>query len=95
MARSAQDEAMKRAMVSDLKLHLSAYLAEVRRGASVIVCDRATPIARLVPYDDEERDGFEVVAASRPVTDLAKVRRVRPKRGIDVVRLLREDRDAR
>jgi prevent-host-death family protein len=86
---------MKKAMVSDLKVHLSAYLAEVRRGESVIVCDRTTPIARLVPYAPEENDGFDVLAASRPVSDLKKVRRVRPKRPIDVVRLLREDRDAR
>ena len=86
---------MKRAMVSDLKAHLSAYLAEVRRGESVLVCDRTTPIARLVPYESEENEGFDVLPASRPVADLKKVRRVRPKRPIDVVRLLREDRDAR
>lgn len=86
---------MKRAMVSELKAHLSAYLADVRRGQSVIVCDRATPIARLVPYAPDEADGFEVVPASLPVSGLKKIRGVRPKRSIDVVRLLREDRDAR
>ncbi len=86
---------MKRAMVSELKLHLSAYLADVRRGESVVVCDRSTPIARLVPYEDDQREGFEVVAASRPAAELEKLERVRPKRRIDVVRLLREDRDAR
>jgi len=93
--RSDHDKTMKRAMVSDLKVHLSAYLAEVRRGESVVVCDRTTPIARLVPYEPEENEGFDVLPASRPVTDLKKVRRVRPRRPIDVVRLLREDRDAR
>jgi len=93
--RSDHDETMKRAMVSELKARLSAYLAEVRRGESVVVCDRTTPIARLVPYEPEENEGFDVLPASRPVTDLKKVRRVRPKRPIDVVRLLREDRDAR
>lgn len=40
---------MKSAKVSELKAHLSAYLAEVRRGETVIVCNRNTPIARLVP----------------------------------------------
>ena len=82
-------------MVSELKTHLSSYLAEVRRGKSVIVCDRATPIARLIPYAPDEADGFDVVPASLPSSDLRKVRAVRPKRAIDVVRLLREDRDAR
>jgi prevent-host-death family protein len=86
---------MKRAMVSDLKTHLSSYLAEVRRGHSVVVCDRTMPIARLVPYQSEEEDGFEVVPATSPVSDLGKVRGVRPKRRVDVVRVLREDRDAR
>ena len=86
---------MKRAMVSELKTHLSAYLAEVRRGRSVVVCDRETPIARLIPYEPEEDDGFQVVPASLPVGDVKKVRGVRPKRRIDVVRLLREDRDTR
>jgi prevent-host-death family protein len=86
---------MKKAMVSDLKTHLSAYLAEVRRGRSVIVCDRATPIARLIPYEPDADDGFQVVPASLPIRDLKKVRSVRPQRSIDVVRLLREDRDAR
>ena len=86
---------MKRAKVSELKTHLSAYLAEVRRGRSVVVCDRTIPIARLVPYAPDEDDGFEVLPASLPLTDLKKVRGVRPKRVVDVVRLLREDRDAR
>jgi prevent-host-death family protein len=86
---------MKKAMVSDLKANLSAYLADVRRGHSVIVCDRTIPIARLVPYAPDESDGFEIVPATLPLCDLKKVRSVRTKGPIDVVRLLREDRDAR
>ncbi len=87
---------MKKAMVSDLKANLSAYLAEVRRGRSVIVCDRTIPIARLVPYEPDDDEGFQVIPASLPLRDLKKVRSVRPHRTIDdAVRLLREDRDAR
>ena len=89
------DKTMKRAMVSELKMHLSSYLAHVRRGQSVVVCDRATPIARLIPYEPDEEEGFEVLPATLPVRDLRKVRGVRTKRPIDVVRLLRQDRDAR
>jgi prevent-host-death family protein len=37
--------------VAELKARQSAYLKHVRRGKSVVVCDRDTPIARLVPYD--------------------------------------------
>jgi prevent-host-death family protein len=87
---------MKKALVSELKTHLSAYLAaEVRRGGSVVVCDRTTPIARLVPYEPDADEGFEVVPATRPVSDVKRISRVRPKRAVDVDRLLREDRDAR
>jgi prevent-host-death family protein len=86
---------MKRALVSELKAHLSAYLSEVRRGGSVVVCDRATPIARLIPYEPDADDGFEIVPASRPATDVKGIRGVRVRKPIDVVRLLREDRDAR
>jgi prevent-host-death family protein len=86
---------MKKVMVSELKARLSSFLAEVRKGQSVVVCDRATPIARLVPYEPDEDDGFEIVPSSRPMRELAKMPRVRPKRPVDVVRLLREDRDAR
>ncbi len=48
---------MKRAKVSELKARLSAFLGDVRRGETVIVCDRNTLIARLVPIE-EDRDGF-------------------------------------
>lgn len=82
-------------MVSELKAHLSEYLAAVRRGQSVLVCDRKIPIARLVPYEEGREDAFEVLPASLPARDLTKLRGVRPKRPVDVVRLLREDRDAR
>lgn len=82
-------------MVSELKTHLSSYLAEVRRGHSVVVCDRATPIAVLIPYEPDDQDGFDVQPASLPVSELKNVRSVRPKRPIDVVALLREDRDSR
>ena len=85
---------MKSAKVSELKAHLSAYLAAVRRGETVIVCDRNTPIARLVPYD-EERDGFSIEGPRRPLSDLKKVRGVKLKRPTDILRLLRESRGDR
>ena len=87
-------EAMKRAKVSELKARLSAYLAEVRGGDTVIVCDRNTPIARLVPYDDDT-DGFVVNEPRRAASTLGTVRGVKPRRRIDMVRLLRTSRDQR
>jgi prevent-host-death family protein len=85
---------MKRANVSELKARLSSYLAAVRRGETVVVCDRQTPVARLVPYADEP-DAVSLVPATRPTSDWRRIKPVRLKRPIDVVELLREDRDQR
>jgi prevent-host-death family protein len=45
---------MNRAGVAELKARLSEFLRYVRRGHSVTVYDRDTPIARLVPLDASE-----------------------------------------
>ena len=84
---------MKRTKVSDLKAHLSGYLAEVRGGATVVVCDRNTPIARLEPWDDAA--GLQVRQATRTPAELRRIRGVRPKLPIDLDALLRLDRDQR
>jgi prevent-host-death family protein len=84
---------MKRTKVAELKAHLSDYLASVRAGDTVLVCDRNTPIARIVPYDERD-DGFVVYEAQRP-SELRTVRGVKPRRRIDVVRMLRDDREQR
>ena len=40
----------KTVKVAELKAHLSAYLRAAREGRAITVCDRETPVARLVPY---------------------------------------------
>lgn len=40
----------KTVKIAVLKAKLSAYLRAARRGHAVTVCDRDTPVARLVPY---------------------------------------------
>ena len=41
---------MKRSVqIAQLKAKLSAYLREVRKGGELVVMDRKTPIARIVP----------------------------------------------
>lgn len=44
------DKREKTVKVAELKAKLSAYLRAARRGHAVTVCDRDTPVARLVPY---------------------------------------------
>ncbi len=41
---------MKKVRIAELKARLSEHLRAVRRGQEVIVFDRDTPIARIVPY---------------------------------------------
>jgi prevent-host-death family protein len=59
--------------IADLKAKLSEYLARVRAGDEVVVTDRGTPIARIVPlttagsgWEELERAGL----LRRPVRPL-------------------------
>ena len=85
---------MKSTNVSELKAKLSAFLAEVRRGGTVLVYDRSTPIARLVPFQ-EEPDDLVLIEASASTSDLKRIKGVRPKKRIDLDKLLRETRGDR
>lgn len=85
---------MKRAKISELKAKLSSYVAAVRRGETVVVTDRITPVALLVPYEEAD-DGLVIEEPTAPLRGLKNVRGVRPRRRIDVVELLRESRDQR
>ena len=81
------------AKISELKAKLSGYLAQVRRGATVTVCDRQTPIAQLVPVAGDA-SGL-AVREPRDANALPMAPCITLKGGIDVVELLRADRDAR
>ena len=91
---SWSDVTMNQVRIADLKAHLSRYLARVRKGDSVVICDRQTPIARLVPIAGRED---EIVLREPPgsTADLKNVRGVTLKRDIDVMRVLRESRGHR
>ena len=47
---------MRTVNVAELKSHLSAYLEQVRAGGEIVIRDRATPIARLVPLGADDAD---------------------------------------
>ncbi|MEO6463387.1 MAG: type II toxin-antitoxin system prevent-host-death family antitoxin [Candidatus Eisenbacteria bacterium] len=38
--------------IAQLKARLSAYLRSVRQGGELVVMDRKTPVARLLPYEE-------------------------------------------
>ena len=65
-------EKLVRATISEVKNALSAYLRKVRSGESVLVLDRNTPVARIVPVG---RD-VESPRAANDVDEAAKVARL-------------------
>lgn len=82
---------MSRVRIADLKAHLSEHLRKVRGGRTLIVLDRDTPVARIVPYDPETP--LEVRRASRKPGDLRLP--PRPKAPTDSLSVLLQDRASR
>lgn len=83
---------MKRVKIAELKARLSEHLREVRRGHSLTVVDRETPIARLVPYSSDT----EALTIRKPLRRRRSLKAVplpKPlKLDIDIVDLLLEER---
>ena len=61
------DVTMKKVGIADLKAHLSEHLRAVKKGRTLTVLDRDTPVAQLVPVD---RGTLEICQASRRARDL-------------------------
>jgi prevent-host-death family protein len=89
MTISGHNVVMKTAKVSELKARLSAYLSEVRKGGKVVVYDRNTPIAQLIPFGENEGD-IVIVESTAPVSELRKLKGVRPQKPVDTDKLLQE-----
>jgi prevent-host-death family protein len=81
---------MKTVRVAELKAKLSEYLRAVRKGHSVRVLDRETPVATLVPIEDE---ALAVRHATRRVRELPAPPRQVAK--TDSVAILLADRQRR
>lgn len=58
---------MKSVGIAELKARLSEHLKSVRKGRTLTVLDRDTPVARIVPY---AADPVEVRRATRRLRDL-------------------------
>ena len=82
---------MKEVGIAELKARLSEYLRAVRRGETIAVLDRETPIARIVPVGEPA-----ALHVRRPRAGTPQPNRVplpRPlKLNVDVVQLLLEER---
>lgn len=81
----------KTVKVAELKARLSEYLRAARRGHPVTVCDRDTPIARLVPY----RPAGEALSVRQPIRALHDVPLPPPLgRPVDSLAALLEERQS-
>jgi prevent-host-death family protein len=58
---------MRSVKIAELKNHLSAYLNEVRDGEEIIISDRDTPIAKIIPLraDDYGEERLRAAAAGK------------------------------
>jgi prevent-host-death family protein len=77
--------------IAELKARLSEFLRTVRKGHSITILDRDTPIARIVPYEPEANGLVSRKPTSR--VPFGKIPLPKPYRGnIDIVQLLLEER---
>ena len=88
------DLVMSTAGIAELKARLSHYLRGVRRGGEVVILDRDTPVARIVPYEASARElTIRKPRAGAPSPGAVKLPR---PLGLerDVVELLRAERQS-
>ncbi|MBI4212082.1 MAG: type II toxin-antitoxin system prevent-host-death family antitoxin [Deltaproteobacteria bacterium] len=78
--------------VGELRNHLSKYLKRVRQGAEVVITDRDTPVGRVVPYENHERESLELMAPQKGYSGLADLSFPKPSSISAVDELLRERR---
>jgi prevent-host-death family protein len=82
---------MKQVRIADLKARLSEYLRAVRRGETIAVLDRDTPVAQIIPIRDRA-----ALRVRKPASDAPPPNRVRlpkpAKLNVDIVEFLLEER---
>lgn len=83
---------MKQVRIAELKARLSEYLRAVRRGETIAVLDRETPIAHIVPVRDRPALRIRKPAPGTPPPNRVKLPKKPLKLKVDVVDLLLEER---
>ena len=93
MTTSSHNVTMKQVRVAELKARLSEYLRAVKRGETIAVLDRDTPVAEIVPVRDRTALRVRKPAPGTPPPN--RVPLPKPaKLNVDVVQLLLEERQA-
>lgn len=96
---------MKRASITEAKNNLSVLIDWVRRGETVLICDRNRPVARLQSVGPGDASGAEapwltslvrdgmVAPAEKPLSLRSLPKPVKPTRPVSIVDALRADRE--
>lgn len=82
---------MIKVKIAELKAKLSSFLRQVREGEEVVVTDRETPVARLVPYDIS-RERLSIHEAKQPPSVIKQIKIPKAKPGTRSLDALLEDR---
>jgi prevent-host-death family protein len=91
MSFYGHNKTMKQVRIAELKARLSEYLRAVRRGETISVLDRETPVAHIVPVRD--RMALRVRKPSSGTPPPNRVPLPKPlKLDVDLVQLLLEER---
>lgn len=85
---------MKQVKIAEFKAHLSKHLRAVQKGEEVTILDREHPIAKVIPFPQEKGEKI-VVRPAKIKGGWDKLKFPKIATTIDVVKLLREDRDSR
>ncbi len=81
--------------VAKLKAELSKYIKIAESGEEVIITDHRIPKVKLVVVEEGPKPKLQIIKATRPVSDLKNLKLPTPILDVDIVALLREDRDSR
>jgi prevent-host-death family protein len=82
---------MKQVRIAELKARLSEYLRAVRRGETIAVLDRDTPVAQIVPVRDRTALRVRKPAPGTPPPNRVPLPKA-SKLKLDIVQLLLEER---
>lgn len=63
--------------IAELKAHLSEYVRAAQKGGEIIIKDRQTPVAKLVPIEQPQMLG-EIRRATRSVAEVERMLDARP-----------------
>lgn len=82
---------MMRVKIAEFKSRLSHYLGLIRQGDELVVTDRNTPIARVLPFE-EPIERLAIAPALGKPKSLKKLKIPAARPGTDSLKALREDR---